>query len=197
VKTTSRIATRTRRVIVAVAALAVLGAVACEDPFEVKAELTTVEFPFELWALSGSPVAFPTVMLVPQLFVARPDAAGSFDLGFDIDSLGQLVVLPVTKVVSSLSGPRLIGIIRANEPFVSVTEAPRSGWAFDSVLTFVQGETFIVRVETLYCNGQTFLEVYAKYQVDSILPAERRIKLTGRINRNCGFRSFADGIPTF
>ena len=186
-----------RRAISLVTALLVVGAVACEDPFEPTADFSTVETTYEIWALTGSPTAFPTVLLVPQRLVVRPDAAGSFDLGFDIDLTGRLVVHPVTKVVEALGGPRSIGIIRATDAYDSVTAAPRTGWALDSTFTFDVGETFVVRVETLFCSGTLFREVYAKYRVDSLIPAERRIKLTGRVNPNCGFRSFATGIPTF
>ncbi|MEX2182573.1 MAG: hypothetical protein WD771_11060 [Gemmatimonadaceae bacterium] len=196
-KTTAHIRPFAWRAVRAAAALVVVGAVACEDPFKPTAEFSTVETTFEIWALTGSPTAFPSVLLVPQRLVVRPDAAGSFDLGFDIDPSGRLLVLPVTKVVQALAGPRQIGIIRATDAYADITAAPTRGWVLDSTFTFDVGESFIVRVQTLFCSGTFFSEVYAKYQVDSIFPTERRIKLTGRVNPNCGFRSFATGVPTF
>jgi hypothetical protein len=56
---------------------------------------------------------------------------------------------------------------------------------------------FLVRVQTQYCQLEQSPEVYAKYIVDSIFPDERRIRLSGRVNPNCGFRSFLSGVPTF
>ena len=180
------------------AALALLGtSVACDDPFAPRADALNFNTAVEVWALTGAPTSFPTVILVPQALTVRPDAGGSFDIGFDIDADGRLLVVPMSKIVAPLSGPRSIGIIRTSDVFNTILEAPRSGWVFDSTLSVNVGQTFIVRVTTLFCNGQFRREVYAKYHVDSVLPAERRIRLTGFVNPNCGFRSFATGIPKY
>jgi hypothetical protein len=179
-------------------ALTVVGAIGCgPDPFAVVAQDPTLDASVEVWALTGAPTNFPTVHLVPQRISVRPDAAGSFDLGFDIDADGRLVVLPVSRVVAALQGDRRIGMIRSNETYNLITEAPTTGWVYDSTLTLNVGQVFIVRVQTQYCQLEQSPEVYAKYIVDSILPDERRIRLSGRVNPNCGFRSFLSGIPTF
>jgi hypothetical protein len=129
--------------------------------------------------------------------VERPDPSASFDLGFDIDGAGQLLVLPVSHVVSSLGGGRAVDFIVSTEPFAAVTEAPRTGWLSDTTLTLDVGDVFLVRASTLYCANRISDLIYAKYQVDSVIVAERRIKLSARVNPNCGFRSFATGLPTF
>lgn len=186
-----------RRTFVLAATALVVGLVACDDPFAPKADTPTLDASIEVWALTGSPANFPTVMLVPQRISVRPDAAASFDLGFDIDPDGRLLVLPVSKVASSPSGDRRIGIIRSAEVYNTITEAPRTGWIFDSTLAVNVGQVFIVRVQTQFCQGQLQSEVYAKFMVDSVIVPERRIRLSGRVNPNCGFRSFLSGIPTF
>lgn len=179
-------------------ALATAGLVGCgPDPFAVVAQDPTLDASIEIWALTGAPTNFPTVHLVPQRFSARADAAGSFDLGFDIDADGRLVVLPVSLVVAALQGDRRIGLIRSNETYNLITEAPTTGWVYDSALTVNVGQVFIVRVQTQYCQLEQSPEVFAKYIVDSIFPDQRRIRLSGRVNPNCGFRSFLAGIPTF
>lgn len=179
-------------------ALGVAGVFGCgPDPFAPVAREPNLDATVEVWALTGAPTNFPTVYLVPQRLSVRPDAAGSFDLGFDIDADGRLVVLPVSSIVASLQGDRRIGMVRSDELYNLVTEAPRSGWVYDSTLTLNVGQVFIVRVQTQYCQLEQSPEVYAKYIVDSILPDERRIRLSGRVNPNCGFRSFLSGIPTF
>ena len=180
---------------VAVAALVVLGA--CDDPFEPKATIFVLDATHELWALTGSPPAYPTALLVPQRIEVRPDPAGSFDIAFEITGGGQLQVLPMPHVMIPLSGPRPVDFIIPTDAFADIASAPRTGWLSDTTITLDQGDTFLVRVQTLYCAGEFFPVVYAKYRVDSIIPAERRLKLTARVNPNCGFRSFADGIPTF
>lgn len=179
-------------------ALAIAGVLGCgPDPFAPVARDPNLNATVEIWAITGAPTNFPTVYLVPQRFAARPDAAGSFDLGFDIDEDGRLVVLPVTKIVASLQGDRRIGMMRSNETYNLITEAPRTGWVYDSTLTLNVGQVFIVRVQTQYCQLEQSPEVFAKYIVDSIIPEDRRIRLSGMVNPNCGFRSFLSGVPTF
>lgn len=191
-------APRARRVGL-LAALAVGAAlVGCgPDPFAVVAQDPNADVSIEVWALTGAPTNFPTVHLVPQRITTRPDAAASFDLAFDIDGDGRLLVLPVNKVVTPLSGNRRIGIIRSSEIYNTIVEAPRTGWVYDSILAVNVGQTFIVRVQTQFCSISQSNEVYAKYMVDSVIPEERRIRLSGRVNPNCGFRSFLSGIPEF
>lgn len=168
-----------------------------DDPFAPKADTEVVNAAIEVWALTGAPTNFPTVIFVPQRFAARPDAGASFDLGFDIDANGDVQVLPVSRVMTALTAPRRVGFAQPSPSYAAITEAPRGGWVYDSILTVGVGEPFVVRVQTQYCNLQIQTEVYAKYVVDSVFPAERRIRLSGRVNPNCGFRSFGDGVPTF
>jgi hypothetical protein len=187
-----------RRTLVLATAAAVVALVACDDPFAPRADTPNLDATVEVWALTGAPASYPTVHLVPQRLTVRPDAAASFDLGFDIDPDGRLLVVPVSKVVTNTTlGDRRVGIIRTSEIYNTITEAPRDGWIFDSTLSVNVGQVFIVRVQTQFCAGQFQPEVYAKYHVDSVIVAERRIRLSGRVNPNCGFRSFLSGIPTF
>ena len=186
-----------RPLLLATLALAV-GLAACgPDPFAPRARFSNADTIVEVWALTGAPLSYPTTLLVPQRFAVRPDASATFDLGFDIDADGNLVVLPVNAVVTPLGGTRRIGFIVPTTPYADIDAAPQIGWAFDSTITLAVGDVFLARVQTQYCAFEFNPEIYAKYQVDSIFPVERRIKLSGRVNPNCGFRSFADGIPTF
>lgn len=195
---TSFFALRARRAGLLAAFLGMAGLIACgPDPFAVVAQDANADVSIEVWALTGAPTNFPTVHLVPQRLTTRADAAASFDLAFDIDADGRLLVLPVNRVVTPLSGNRTVGIIRTSEIYNTIVEAPRTGWVFDSVLSVNVGQTFIVRVQTQFCSISQSSEIYAKYQVDSVIPAERRIRLSGRVNPNCGFRSFLSGIPEF
>lgn len=182
----------------ALALVATLGlAASCAEPFDTGAQRSTVDVPLEAWAMTGSPPSYPTAFLVPQATVVRADAAGSFDLAFDIDPSGRLVVLPVSHVVMPLTGARRIGLLRSTEAYNTIIEAPLTGWAYDSTITVNPGGAFLVRVQTQFCQFDIRQDIYAKFFVDSVLPAERRVKLTARINPNCGFRSLLIGIPAF
>jgi hypothetical protein len=184
---------RTLSALLATAALVA----ACDDPFDDGARQDNVDVALEVWAITGGPAAFPTALVVPFYTVVPVDAPGSFDIAFDIDADGRLRVLPMNKVVSPLLGPRNVGLLRSGENYSTIIEAPRTGWLYDSTLTVNPGGAFLVRVQTRYCDGELRQDVYAKFYVDSVLPLERRVKLFARINPNCGFRSFADGLPEY
>jgi hypothetical protein len=86
-------------------------------------------------------------------------------------------------------------------PFESVSEAPRTGYKIDSTVVASAGEVIVV--EAVHNNGSQDLctfslspNVYAKISVDTIFVATRTIKFRLGLDPNCGFRSFAPGIPT-
>ena len=57
------------------------------------------------------------------------------------------------------------------------------------------GEVVVVRLTSSSCAYQLSSEHYAKFVVDSI-KAGGLLFGRGMFNPNCGFKSFADGIPT-
>ncbi|MFN0097896.1 MAG: hypothetical protein ACKVS7_04410 [Gemmatimonadaceae bacterium] len=187
-----------RRRSVWLAALAALTLVAaCEDPFEIRANAPNIDATFEVWAITGSPSAYPSGVLLPQATVIRLDAAGSFDLAFDIDQDGRVMVLPVSSVVSPVTGTRQIFFQRTSLPYNSIIDAPRDGWEADSVLLINPGQPFLVRATTQFCQFSQLQDIYARILVDSVILSERRIKMSARVNPNCGFRSFVSGIPPY
>ncbi len=187
---------RSRRALVALVAV-VLGTSSCADPFQIQASRPNIDASFELWAMSGSPAAFPAGLLVPQATVVRLDAAGSFDLAFDIDADGRLMVWPVASVVSPIAGTRPIAFQRALGVYNVLAEAPATGWQDDSLMLVNEGQSFFVKVTTQFCQYDLRKDIYAKFLVDSVIRSERRIKLSARVNPNCGFRSLSSGIPEF
>jgi hypothetical protein len=176
---------------------AALLAAACEDPLENRASRPNVDVALETWSLSGSPPSFPAALLVAQTTMVPPDAAGSFDIAFEIDDTGRLRVMPVTKVVTPITGNRTIGLMLSHDTYSAIIEAPRTGWVFDSVFTVNPGQTFLVKVQAISCQFDFQHDIYAKIHVDAVFLEERRALLSARVNPNCGFRSFATGIPTY
>lgn len=172
-------------------------ATGCDDPFDVGAQRQTIDVSIEVWALNGSPPEFPSAFAVGQMLVVPVGSEGDFDIAFDIDETGRLVVMPASKVVEPLTGPRRVGFIRIDEPYNTVIEAPLTGWAYDTSLVVNPGGAFMARVQTRFCQFEIRQDIYAKFFVDSIIPDERRVKLVARIDPNCGYRSLVLGIPTF
>ncbi|MBX7119585.1 MAG: hypothetical protein K1X31_11345 [Gemmatimonadaceae bacterium] len=186
-----------RRGLLAAVLALVAGAAACDDPFQLTASRQNIDETFEVWGITGSSSVYPAGIIVPQATAVRLDAAGSFDLAFDIDGDGRLMVYPVGSVVSPLTGARLVEFQRITSTYSEAVEAPKTGWTSDSLLLVNPGQAFFVKVRTLYCQYDLRQEVYAKFYVDSVIPAEHRIKLGARINPNCGFRSLLSGVPEF
>lgn len=190
-------ALRPRALFVSSALALVLVAGACQDPFKLTAQRANVAISLEGWAMSGTAPTLPSVLIVPGFTMTRPDAAGSFDLAFDIDAQGRLTVFPVSSVVAAIAGSRQVGFVRPTQTYDAILEAPRSGWTNDSSIVLVAGDIFITRVSSAFCQFDFRQEIYAKFRVDSIIPAQRRYRLQALINPNCGFRSFQTGVPEF
>ena len=109
----------------------------------------------------------------------------------------EQLVETVSSVVAALAGTRAIDFLRPTEAHDAILEAPRSGYTSDSSLVLGVGDIFITRIASAFCQFDFRQEIYAKFRVDSIIPAERRFKVQALINPNCGFRSFQTGIPEF
>jgi hypothetical protein len=186
-----------RAAAVAAVLVATLGLGCGPDPFAVRADSPVRLTIFTVWAISGSPTPYPTAFSVQSNATVRLEPSGTFDLAFDITPEGKLRVLPVSKVVNPISGARSIGVQVPGVPYAAITSAPRSGYAVDSIIELEVGGAFVVQVPSQLCGFSQQPILYAKFNVDTIVPADRRAFLSGRINPNCGFRSFADGIPEF
>lgn len=167
------------------------------DPFAPRASSAVVRTIFTVWAISGSPTPYPTGYSVQNNVTVRLEPSGSFDLAFDITPAGKLRVLPVSAVVAPIGGARSIGVLVPGTPYEDITSAPRSRYATDSIIEVDVGESFVVQVPTQLCGFSQTPVIYGKFVADTIDVVGRRAFLVGRINPNCGFRSFADGVPRF
>lgn len=182
------------------APLALIGAALAgcgPDPFAPVAQTANVPTFFNLWAITGSPTPYPTAFVVANNAPVRLEPTGAFDFAIDITAEGKLQILPTSKVITPVSGARTLGLQVSPDSYPAVTEAPRGGWVADTILELDVGQVFLVRVFSQLCQFQGTPVIHAKFRVDSINVAERRAFFIGRINPNCGFRSFADGIPRF
>ncbi|MBX3133147.1 MAG: hypothetical protein KF689_07165 [Gemmatimonadaceae bacterium] len=189
---------RTLRAAVLAAALGGASLSACgPDPFAPVADSPVVLTTFTVWAITGTPPPFPTAFSLPANSPLRLEPSGSFDIAFDITPEGKLQILPMGAVVSPPTGPRPIGINVPGVSYQAITAAPRSGWNADSTIEVTVGQAFVLQVPSVICPFNTQQVLYGKFVAESIIVADRRIFMSARINPNCGFRSFADGIPRF
>ncbi|MDB4869743.1 MAG: hypothetical protein JWL97_747 [Gemmatimonadales bacterium] len=173
---------------------------ACGNVASVTATIPTYVDTLSLWSLSGTPPSYPSGISITTRQIVRVDGFASFDVAFDIDANGKTVIYPVKLIVAVPGGSRPVGLQRVTGPFENVLEAPKTGYETDSAFVMVPGE--VVAVESPHngsgdiCQFSISPNVYAKIAVDSVNLASRVIYLRMGFDPNCGFRSFATGIPT-
>jgi len=177
-----------------------VGLNACGNPAALTASALTSVDTLSVFALSGSPATYPSGVSVIARQATRVDGSASFDVAFDIDALGRGVIYPVKLVVSSPGGSRAVGLQKVSAPFDSVLLAPSTGFETDSSLGMAPGQ--VVVVQTVHntvgdlCVYASNPNIYAKIALDSVILASRTLYLRLGLDPNCGFRSFAAGIPT-
>lgn len=176
------------------------GLSACGDPVALKATNPTTTDTLTVYALAGTPPSLPSALAIPSRQAVRVDGFGGFDVAFDINSAGQAVVYPVNLVVTASGGGRVVGIQKVSGSFESVMAAPRTGYKVDSAVVVNPGEVLAIEAQHNgsgdVCGFQLSPYVYAKITIDNINRAVRTLSLRLVTSLNCGFRSFADGIPT-
>jgi hypothetical protein len=172
---------------------------ACDDPNLLEAQLPTVTDTYDVFALTGTPAAYPSGINTYVRSTVRVDGNANFDVAFDLDPEGKIIIYPVQKVVSSLTGGRRVGLRRVPGAFADVDLAP-SGTYADSAIVTTPGEVIVVQSlrngVADACQFDISPYIYTKLTVDSVATASRAIRVSAVLDPNCGFRSFESGIPT-
>jgi len=196
----------TRSTRVAVVALAML-AVACGDITRPKASTPNLALSYTVAAFTGGPVNVPTALSFLG-GATRADSRFAFDVAFDLDPSGAVVVLPVRTVAGSLGDAiyqsqtglalKRVGLQQLTGTFDAVREAPSTGYDTLGTKTITPGAVLAVELldfQNCYTGfgGST---LYAKLTVDSVNTATRRIYARTVVDPNCGYRGLvADSIP--
>ena len=170
---------------------------ACGSSLTSPATATDAVQPFTVHALTGSAIGFANALYFPLMNVATVDGSFSFDVAFDINAQGDVVLLPVGVVGQNPAGNRRVGIITPAGTFESVTEAPLSGYTIDSVTVVKPGQTAVVQAQEAACALSATPYYYAKLVVDSLDRPTRTLFGRVLIDLNCGFRSLVPGLPGF
>lgn len=178
----------------------VAGTAACRDPLELQADRQTAIDTLSVFALSGTPPGFPNALTITGRQTVPVSGFGAFDVAFDIDGSGQVLVHAARRIVSTGGFAPQVGLQKVGGTFESVLMAPETGYKVDSTLVVVTGD--VVVLEAVHnaqgdlCTFAISPYVYAKIVIDTIFPGNRTIKFRLGTDLNCGFRSFAPGIPT-
>jgi hypothetical protein len=185
-----------RRIALMAVATASIGVAACDDPFAPRASAPVRTDSFVVYTISQTPVNVPAAFNIVFFTPLRLEPTYGFDLAFDIDESGKVVLIPVRLVGGALTAARRVGLQRITVPYDEMTRAPTSGYQYDSTLTLDVGEAALVELGTDICQFQTSQIVYAKLQIKAMDPVSRTIAFRITYDPNCGFRSFLPGVPT-
>lgn len=193
----------------ALVAIAIAAVGACSDPFEVKASSEVYEDTLAVYALSAVPPSAPTALNTFDGVAVRTDPSEHFDLVFDIredPETGDTAafVLPPRAV----GGFSTAGIRKDTRAYEDIERAPTSGYDDSSAVRIEPGDVLLVQAQSYACSGQLIsarLYIYSKIVIDSVKanppfdpetnPAGSTIYFRFRTDPNCGFVSFADGLP--
>ena len=178
-------------------AAAALVAAACNDPIRPQASLSVESAALTVTALTGTSAnARSALLLIGAPAAASPENAanGDFHVVLDLNAAGQPVVYPA-GLVSSVAARR-VGVRRLEAPYDSLMRAPTGGYSVDSALTVRVGETVGVQVPGgAECQFAPRPHFFSKLVVDSVRARDRVLLVRVTTNPNCGFRSFAAGVP--
>ncbi|HJU65752.1 MAG TPA: hypothetical protein VJ596_08755, partial [Gemmatimonadaceae bacterium] len=156
-----------------------------DDTFE------TVEDTITVFAFSGTPLNVPTALNTLEHRAVRAEAGSNFDVVFDIQGGGQAVILPPGLV----SGIGNAALTRSDTPYDALVLAPTTGYVDNEEVPIIPGDVVVVRSVAVACTGRINQFIYSKLVIDSVNVGNRTIHFRMRVNPNCGFRSFAAGIP--
>lgn len=183
--------------------IAILGVVlavsACSDPTRLLANFDTITDTLDVYALTGSPAAFPTALVTPSHTVVRADAGLSFDVAFDIDGSGRALLYPFKTIVDPQYADALgrrVGIRVMPVQFDSVLRAPTSGYNYDSATVMPEGSVAVIQsYRYSECAYDISKIIYSKIVIDDVDAAARRVTFRILVDPDCGFRDLAPGRP--
>jgi len=172
---------------------------ACDGPTNVPGQSEDATQAFFVHALNHGAFAGSTAITFPGRSVTRVDGTYQFDVAFDIDTNGNVMLLPPQMVGQDPSGNRLVGIITGIGSYDAITEAPISGYVVDSTVTVARGQAVAVQAQEPVClsSNPAAPYLYAKIVVDSIDLVGRGIFGRAMIGGDCGYRQLVAGFPSF
>ena len=182
--------------LLAAATLAVTGA-ACGSFTGVPASLYTLADSGTVFALNGAPPSAPTALYIFSGTLVPADANFLFDVAFDIDANGKIVIMPERVVASGLAPTHTVALQAVSGTYDALDHAPRSGYRADTSLVASVNQVIVVQSQdanacSVSLSGTT---LYAKFVITSVDPLTRQMAIKYTADPNCGFFSFANGLP--
>lgn len=185
------------RIAALIAAVVAVAALACGNFTAVPASLPTLTDSGTVYALNGAPPGAPTALQFFSGQLVPADANFLFDVAFDIDSTGKVVYMPQRVVASALAQSHSVGLRTVPDSFEAVMSAPKTGYRADTSLVTSRNVVVVAQSSDVNTCGVSLTgsSLYAKIVVTSVDRATRQLKVRFTVDPNCGFVSFAPGIP--
>ncbi|HEX3867812.1 MAG TPA: hypothetical protein VHV78_13715 [Gemmatimonadaceae bacterium] len=189
---------RNSKLIVLAAAVVTIAGVGCGTFTGVPASLPTISDSGIVYAINGAPPGAPTALYVFGGSLLAADATFTFDVAFDIDSTGAVVVIPQSAVASGLAPTHTVALQLVPGLFDNIASAPKSGYRADTATVLPITRTMAIQSQDTNACGTSITgsTVYGKVTVVAVDPIARTINVRFTTDPNCGFFSFASGIPT-
>jgi hypothetical protein len=172
---------------------------ACSDGTGIVAQLPTVTDSYQVYALTGTPASLPSGINTYIRSAVRIDGNANFDVAFDLNSTGQVLIYPVQKVVSTIQGNRQVGLRKVAGTASTVSIAP-TGTYLDSTVVAAPGDVIVLQSlrngASDACQFDISPYIYTRLVIDSVSAPTKSIFVGAILDPNCGFRSFAEGLPT-
>lgn len=181
----------------ALAAALCVAIVACGDVTAPRASLPTFSDSASVYALNGAPPGAPTALYAFGESMVYADQTFRFDVAFDLDASGRILLMPVRTVATGLATSHSVGLQVVPAAFDALEAAPKDGYRRDSTLTVNAGQTVVMESADPAACGTSFVasNIYAKFIVDEVDTKARKMRTRFVVDPNCGFRSFAAGTP--
>ena len=177
-----------------IASAAISTTLACGEPTRLPAQAEVFGDTLTVYALSGTDISYPTALNVGQLVVVRASGVFDYDVAFDINAAGHVVVYPAALLAADEVGVRRVGLLKVDSTFESLTAAPRTGYVYDQPAVLERGDVIAIEAQ-VSCPYPYPQLIYSKLVVDSVKVAERAIFIRAVTDPSCGFRSFLPGLP--
>jgi hypothetical protein len=182
--------------LIVAASLAVAGA-ACHGFTGVPASLYTLEDSGVVYPLNGGGPGTPSALYIFQGALVPANANFTFDVAFDLDSAGHVIVLPERAVASGLAPSHTVSLQAVSGSYDALDRAPRTGYRADTALVASINQVVMVQSQdanacSVSLSGTT---LYAKLVITAIDPVTHGMSIKFTADPNCGFYSFASGLP--
>ncbi|HUR92017.1 MAG TPA: hypothetical protein VMY38_05030 [Gemmatimonadaceae bacterium] len=175
------------------------GAAACGEVTGLEATAATSFDTLSVFPLTGSSATTPTALNTALNTVTPIGPSGNFDVAFDLDAQRRVVLYPVKLIVQPLTGVNEVGLRKVAGTFESVESAPTGLYEAGAPLVLAVGEVAVIEAKRNrsgdICTYSISPNVYSKVVVDSVSTGTNAIWFRIVSNPNCGFRSFAPGLP--